>query len=198
MEKNMSKNKAADRFCKGLFSAFGKWKTPDEVKETYTEKIGKWFLTDDQWARSLSRLVADFEDLPPLSKIFEYLKASRATGSEATDKICLTFRLEGRPYVLARDSGNRHPNTGKTMLAVLDVNPASPPRLPDGAEDVHLSIPPGRQAEYEPCGPEEGKKAFAAGFMQVCHDGAVCQRMMRDLYPKEIHDTRAEKALVCL
>lgn len=124
-------NAGATRFLKNLCAAYCRWSIADQTKEFYLERLSRWSLKPEQWSRALSRIIAEITDdsLPALGDIYKYLKAASAeTGDEKGDHVAwLLFTLDGARYA------RRVPD------------PMHVPKLPIGATDPHLALPPSMQ-----------------------------------------------------
>ena len=127
-------NVAADRFCTSLFASVG-GRVNADTKLLYRAKLGKKYLTDEQWARTLSLIThnqtsTDRGDviLPPLGDIEMYIRQVQAQDRPAAGLHWLTFWHNG--YHRA--------------MRVRD--PANPPKPPWDATEVHLVVD--TQLEY--------------------------------------------------
>lgn len=65
---------SVERFLTNLAAAYG-WMPKREMVAFWTEKLMRFDLTDDQWARAVSRIVATEETRPSLAQVFTYLRA---------------------------------------------------------------------------------------------------------------------------
>ena len=138
-----------ERFIVNLSAAFSKRTTP-ETAQLYYQKLSKWNLTDDQWARALSVLVADCSDFPKLNQIYPVLAAFNPRRAvETKNAIFQTFELGGLRVARKID------------------NPAYPPMLPSGATDEHIVIPDDLVAPgtYEACSHSDIREAFRSGWV---------------------------------
>lgn len=139
----MATNQSAERFVKQVVALCCRRFKPDAYQvELFKQKLSKWYLTDEEWARAMSKLSADYTDegLPSLSLIYSILKDCRL---DKTPSGCamLSFRMDGLFYILAEPDPNCKPDV-RNKLKVKAVDPSYPPAAPDGAEDVRLIIPP--------------------------------------------------------
>jgi hypothetical protein len=130
-------NAGSDRFCGSLFASVG-GRVAADTKLLYRAKLAKWYLSDDQWARALSRIVGDLKStdrgdviLPPLADIYTYLKAAQAEDRPAAGTHWLTF------------------DVGVYRYAMRIKDPAHPPEPPRTATNVHLVIDEGLEEQRE-------------------------------------------------
>lgn len=141
----MAQNAAAERFCKSLFAAVG-GRVNADTRTLYQAKLSKWVLPADDWAKALSRLVADLKSrengdviLPPLGDVYAYLEGAKSFDS-SRGKVThwLTFDLRGH------------------RQAIRVADPAHPPELPPGGSDPHLVIDP--ECEYHESEPQVARE----------------------------------------
>lgn len=170
-------NLSATRFVKNLASAFGKWKTTQDTIDLYIEKLSKWHLTDEQWSKALSRIVADRidSDFPTIGLVCEYLKAQRSVPPENSDLGWMTWRLAGKSYSMRVKAEN-----GRWVWArmgcsdrhrervMLQHNPGTVAEPPEGADCI--VILPDNPAETERCTREEAREAFTRGYIEAGGD----------------------------
>lgn len=129
-------NQGAERFIKNLVAVSCRRFKPDVVQlELYRSKISKWYLTDEQWARAMSRLAAEYNDegLPALSVVYGYLKGIQTDVDKGIGQFFLMFTLDGLRYAQR-------------------ISDPSRAFAPDGAQDIHMVIPPEMQQQDEPAG----------------------------------------------
>jgi hypothetical protein len=168
-------NKAAIRFCKSLFAAFGRWKTPEETKEVYTEKLSKWHLSDEAWSRALSEIISDHPDgdLPALGAIYPYLKRIKDQVALSSDWATQLFTLHG--FRVARRVWNDYGTwrVGRIVFADskrkwrLEKSDAVA-LLPAGATDERIQ--PDNEVlmeESEKCQMEEAQKIFCDEYIKA-------------------------------
>lgn len=131
-------NQAAERFLKNLIAASCRRFKPDVIQvELYRSKLSKWYMSEDQWARAMSRFVAEYTDegLPALPVVYAHLKAVQTDIDRTPGLTMLSFRMDGLSCVLAEKD-----HDGK--LRPKRIDPANPPPLPHGATNGHVVIPP--------------------------------------------------------
>jgi hypothetical protein len=161
-------NKSAIRFVKGLAAAFGKWRVSDETVEMYTEKLSNWRLTDDQWSRASSRIIAESTDLPSLSDIYRYLRAAQeSAGQTGKGPYFLSFTLQ------------------KLQWAQRISHPMDRPGLPEGAENVHLVVPMEEQDLHEMIDAEAGRNWWYKGWSESGADQAKCEAMFTTTFAEK-------------
>lgn len=126
-------NAGSDRFCGSLFAAVG-GRVAADTKLLYKAKLAKWYLSDDQWARALSKIVYDLKSddrgnvsIPTLADIYGYLKAVQSQDRPVAGIHWLTFDVRGYRY------------------AMRMRDPQNPPRPPSGASNIHMVIDEGLQ-----------------------------------------------------
>lgn len=136
-------NQSAERFIKQVVAASCRKFKPDPYTvEMYKQKLSKWYLTDDEWSRAMSKFIADYleEGLPPLPMLYGILRDCRL---DRTPSGCamIAFSMNGLRYVMAEPDPNCKPDV-RNKLRPKRIDPSFPPTVPEGAEDVHLIIPP--------------------------------------------------------
>lgn len=142
----MATNQSSERFVKQVVALCCRRFKPDQYQvELFKQKLSKWYLTEDEWARAMSKLSADYTDegLPALGVIYGILKDCRRD-KQTGGRAMLSFTLNGLPYVLAEFDPNCKPDV-RNPLRPKPIDPQCPPAAPEGAENVHVIIPPDQQ-----------------------------------------------------
>jgi hypothetical protein len=94
-------NQAAIKFVQQLIAAFHRFKTTDETKDLYTEKLSRWRMTQTRWDKALDEIIAKHEDdnLPSLNEIYGYLKRAEQSSTDSGSHLgWASFRLNDRDY----------------------------------------------------------------------------------------------------
>jgi hypothetical protein len=194
---------ASKRFVDNLIAAFGRWKVTPDTIALYNEKLSKWHLTDDQWSRALSRIIADRPDneLPTLAVIYEYLKQAQAADVRRGEGMAsMTFQdASGRPMaVRVKAEGGSWVNA-PTSVGVrggeqisLQAHPGCRPKLPEGALRVGVIPDKEAYAEDKSCSQAEALEAFTAGWQESDSDPAECERIVIAIQLQ--HRNRARKS----
>jgi hypothetical protein len=146
---------AVKRFVINLFTNFGHARDWMETRQQYLDHLSKWYLREDQWVAALSRLIADFKELPSLSDIYEYLKNQQAITAKGGGKFWLfstidgyrkCARIEKQDGVWIYAKWECHDREGK--IVVLQPNVGKIVRPPKNAEDIHIE--PENASDPEP------------------------------------------------
>lgn len=160
------------RFLKGLIANYGRWRVTDETFDLYLEKLSGYRLSDDQWARALSRIVADHTDdnLPTLGVIYDYLDKAKQAAKTGEWIGWMTFRYKAKPHAVKvrAEAGSWvnapcevHDRNGDPVQ--LQANPGCTPHLPDEYECCQV-IPDKPYSDDQPATPGEAIAAFKAGL----------------------------------
>jgi len=161
-------NQSAERFVKQLVAFCCRRFKPDAYQvEAYKQKLSRWYLTEDEWARAMSKITADYseEGLPPLPLIYTVLKSCQHE-QIPSDPAMLTFRKGGLFYVLAEPDPGARPDV-INKLKVKAIDPQCPPTAPEGCEDSRVILPPDKQAPFERVSQEEARECFRKGFLEA-------------------------------
>lgn len=182
-------NRAAIRFVRNLVAAFSRWKVSDETIQLYTEQLSNFDdLTEDQWTRALSRIVADRQepDIPTLGVIYEYLKNQRTSAAQESDYGWLTFQHAGKDY------GWRIKNVdGHWVFASMawhrkngerveeQPNVGAPAQPPEGSTRIVYTAD--KPAHEELPSKDEARWAFRTGWLLSGADMGKCDAMFAAL-----------------
>lgn len=145
----MIKNAACDRFLIGLFAAFPA--ADSSTRGLYRDKLSRWSLSDDVWARALSRVVGDYQGPfpPPLADLYRVLKDAERSAQP---------RGSGAWEVWTAPDGN-----GQRIARRIDLDRGTP-AAPDGARDYGVLVDD--PARYHQCTRAEAREAFRAGWIE--------------------------------
>lgn len=137
-------NQAAIRFVKNLIAAFCQFKTTAETRDIYIEKLSKWYLSEDQWAKALSKIISESPNgnlLPQLGQIYPYLTAEHTEIQKIGENLgWMTFKLHDKPIavrIINKDGEWLNAPISikniKGQKIILQKHPFQEPKLPDGA-----------------------------------------------------------------
>lgn len=131
-----------ERFMTNLAAAYG-WMPKRETVAFWSDKLLKFSLAEDQWARALSRIVSNEETRPSLAQVYQYLRAQTfKTGAELVPIFETFLDADGRCHAA---------RTGRYTISVPSYDQL-------------------REWERGKATPEEARAAFRAGYLETKGD----------------------------
>lgn len=180
----MGHRSAVERFVHNLRASIGKWKMADDTVALYVSKLSSWRLSEDQWARAVSRIISENTtgELPTLPAIYAYLKAVDDKPVRPTDLGWMKFTLNGLRHAVRIKSVNGHWTLAPCVVhnqfgkeVILQKRPGDAAIPPYGAEDVHFLAD--NPTPTEQCSQKEAREAFREGWVESGADPGKCDAM---------------------